>query len=302
MKKTLALTVVALVAIAVPVGRGQNVSSGQVAVEPLAAGARSGARARHEDHGAVHARQRRRRDDQAARLDVRGPGLSERASRSCATPTSRSATWKATWPTSRLRRTAARHDGQQGGGRGPQGDGVRHDEPRQQPHLRLRPRGDDLRRSSSSTAAGIVHAGTGKNLEDARAPAVPRYAQGPHRASSACTRPTAIRAAPARERQEGTSAGAPGLNPLRYTTYLQREPGAARRASRTFARALYTPPPGTTNATRLRDQRAGRSRAALRRLVQGGNTPGTKTFEMNQARPDAGSCGASATASTCRTS
>src|SRR5205085_5757121 len=94
-------------------------------------------------------------------------------------------------------------------------------------------------------AAGIVHAGTGKNLEDARAPAFLDTPKG-RVALVAMHTPNAAGNASGASYRSGNLGGRPGLNALNYTTYyhVTAEQLAAIKAIR---RASYTPPAGTTN-------------------------------------------------------
>jgi poly-gamma-glutamate synthesis protein (capsule biosynthesis protein) len=130
-------------------------------------------------------------------------------------------------------------------------------------------------------AAGIVHAGTGKNLEDARAPAfldtlkgrvslvamhTPNQAGNPSGASYA----------------SGNVGGRPGLNALNYTTYyhVTAEQLAAIKAIR---RAAYLPPAGTTNVTKLPDEKSEPAdRVQLFGVWYKVGTPGTRSFEMDK--------------------
>lgn len=130
-------------------------------------------------------------------------------------------------------------------------------------------------------AAGIVHAGTGKNLEDARAPAFLDTPKGriavvgmhtPHSANNA-----------AASYQVGNVGGRPGLNALPLTTY-HVVTQAQLDALKQIRRAAYTAPPGTTNATRLPP--ASEEPADRVQLFdvwyKVGPSAGTKTFEMNR--------------------
>jgi poly-gamma-glutamate synthesis protein (capsule biosynthesis protein) len=131
------------------------------------------------------------------------------------------------------------------------------------------------------TAAGIVHAGTGKNLEDARAPQFLDTPKG-RIAIVGMHTPNGDPSRAAASEQEGNIGGRPGLNPLRYTTYFtvnQEQFDAIKK----IRAALYTPPPGTTNATRLRDNEPADRVQLFDVWYKLGKTPGTKTFEMNQA-------------------
>jgi len=130
------------------------------------------------------------------------------------------------------------------------------------------------------TAAGIVHAGTGKNLEDARAPQFLDTPKG-RIAIVGMHTPNGDPARAAASEQEGNVGGRPGLNPLRYTTYYtvnQEQLDAIKR----IRASVYTPPAGTTNATRLRDSEPADRVQFLDVWYKLGATPGTKTFEMNK--------------------
>ena len=87
---------------------------------------------------------RRRRDGQADRRVARGAGVPEPLQ--APARRRRDLRQHGRQPRRRraLRRAAARHDGRQGRRAEPQGDGVRPDEPRQQPRLRLGRRGHVL--------------------------------------------------------------------------------------------------------------------------------------------------------------
>ena len=130
--------------------------------------------------------------------------------------------------------------------------------------------------------AGIVHAGTGKNLEDARAPALLRFRRGAASAWSGCTRRTACRAPPSASYESGNIGGRPGLNALDYTVYYNVTADAARGAQGDPPRTR-TPPAGTTNVTRLPTiRRQSRPIASqLFGLWYKVGTPGTRSFEMN---------------------
>jgi poly-gamma-glutamate synthesis protein (capsule biosynthesis protein) len=127
--------------------------------------------------------------------------------------------------------------------------------------------------------AGVVHAGTGRNLDFARAPAYLETPKGrialvgmhtPHNTANANA-----------TRQEGNIGGRPGLNPLNYTIYhhVTREQFDAIKSIR---RAVYTPPPGTTNAVKLRDPDPA-DEVELFGVWYAIGTPGTKSFRMNQS-------------------
>ena len=127
-------------------------------------------------------------------------------------------------------------------------------------------------------AAGIVHAGTGKNLEDARAPAYLDTPKGRvaiigihsvHGTNRLAATP-----------QDGNIGGAPGLNALN-TTILHNVSPEQFEEIKALRRDLYTPPAGTTNTTALRDPDPADRVQLLGNWYQIG-TPGTKNFEMNQ--------------------
>lgn len=128
-------------------------------------------------------------------------------------------------------------------------------------------------------AAGVVHAGTGRNLDAARAPAFFETPKGrmaivsmhtPHNTTNANA-----------STQVGNIGGRPGLNPLGTTVYhhVTREQFEALKSIR---RAVYTAPPGTTNTVRLRDDNPAEELELFGGSYRVG-TPGTKSFGMNQA-------------------
>jgi poly-gamma-glutamate capsule biosynthesis protein CapA/YwtB (metallophosphatase superfamily) len=131
-------------------------------------------------------------------------------------------------------------------------------------------------------AAGIVHAGTGKNLEDARAPAYFDSPKGrvalvamhaPHSAGGTASGATY---------QSGNVGGKPGLNALDLTiSYnVTAEQLAAIKAVR---RATYTPPSGTTNVSVLPDAASEPAdRVQFLGVWYKVGTPGTRSFEMNK--------------------
>jgi poly-gamma-glutamate synthesis protein (capsule biosynthesis protein) len=129
-------------------------------------------------------------------------------------------------------------------------------------------------------AAGIVQAGTGKNLEDARAPGFLETPRG-RMALVGMHTPHNTTANANASYQTGNTGGRPGLNPLGTTVYhhVTREQLESIKAIR---RAMYTPPPGTTNTTRLTDPDPA-DRVQLLGTWYKVGTPGTKSFEMNQA-------------------
>jgi poly-gamma-glutamate synthesis protein (capsule biosynthesis protein) len=130
-------------------------------------------------------------------------------------------------------------------------------------------------------AAGIVHAGTGKNLEDARAPAFLDTPKG-RVALVAMHTPNQAGNPSGASYASGNVGGRPGLNALNYTTYyhVTAEQLAALKAIR---RAAYTPPAGTTNITRLPDEASEpKDRIQLFGVWYKVGTPGTRSFEMDR--------------------
>jgi hypothetical protein len=126
--------------------------------------------------------------------------------------------------------------------------------------------------------AGVAHAGTGKNLDYARAPAYLETPKGrialvgihtPHNTSNANA-----------TTQVGNIGGRPGLNPLNFTTYhhVTREQLDALKGIR---RAVYTAPPGTSSTVRLRDDGPA-DQVQLFGVWYKVGTPGTKSFEMDE--------------------
>jgi hypothetical protein len=128
-------------------------------------------------------------------------------------------------------------------------------------------------------AAGIVNAGTGKNLEDARAPAYLDTPKGRvaliaiHTVIGGSSR---LRATP----QVGNIGGAPGLNPLGATVY-HNVTAEQLEEIKELREDIYTPPPGTTNITAIPEDTPEDRVQLLGTWYQVG-TPGTKHFEMNQ--------------------
>lgn len=128
--------------------------------------------------------------------------------------------------------------------------------------------------------AGVVYAGAGKNLEDARAPAYLDTPKGriavvgmhtPHNRSNS-----------AASYRVGNTGGRPGLNALNLTTYYivsQDQLDALKQ----IRRAAYTPPPGTTNATRLPDKEPADRVQLFDTWYKVGPNPGTKSYVMNPA-------------------
>jgi len=128
--------------------------------------------------------------------------------------------------------------------------------------------------------AGIVHAGTGKNLEDARAPSFLDTPKGRVSLVAMHTPNQAGNTSGATYRT-GNVGGRPGLNALNYTVYyhVTAEQLAAIKAIR---RASYTPPAGTTNVTKLPDEASEpKDRVQLFGVWYKIGTPGTRSFEMD---------------------
>lgn len=131
-------------------------------------------------------------------------------------------------------------------------------------------------------AAGIVHAGTGKSLEDARAPAYFDSPKGrvalvamhaPHSPGGTASGATY---------RTGNIGGKPGLNALNLTVYyhVTAEQMAAIKAVR---RAAYTAPPGTTNVSSLPDPASEPAdRVQFLGIWYKVGTPGTRSFEMDK--------------------
>ena len=130
-------------------------------------------------------------------------------------------------------------------------------------------------------AAGIVHAGTGKNLEDARAPSFLDTPKG-RIALVAMHTPNGAGNPSGASYRSGNIGGKPGLNALNYTVYyhVTAEQLAAIKAIR---RASYTPPVGTTNVTKLPDAASEPAdRVQLFGVWYKVGTPGTRSFEMDK--------------------
>ena len=130
-------------------------------------------------------------------------------------------------------------------------------------------------------AAGIVHAGTGKNLEDARAPA---YFDSPKGrvALVGMHTPNGTNTSSAASYQTGNIGGRPGLNALNYDVFynVTAEQLAAIKAVR---RSTYTPPAGTTNIARLPEAASEPAdRVQFLGVWYKVGTPGTRSFEMNR--------------------
>jgi poly-gamma-glutamate capsule biosynthesis protein CapA/YwtB (metallophosphatase superfamily) len=130
-------------------------------------------------------------------------------------------------------------------------------------------------------AAGIVHAGSGRNLADARAPVYLETPKGRvgfvalhsvHSARYAGQPPTT---------EVANIGGRAGLNSLRTTVFhnVTRERLDQLKALR---REMYTSPAGSTNVS-VAPQDAGEERIQLLDTWYQVGTPGTKSFEMNEA-------------------
>ena len=129
---------------------------------------------------------------------------------------------------------------------------------------------------------GIVHAGTGKNLEDARAPA---YFDSPKGRVALVGMHTPNSANPASNAsyQEGNIGGRPGINALNYTVFYHVT-AEQLTALKSIRRATYTPPPGTTNVSTLPDPATEPAdRVQFLGVWYKVGTPGTRSFEMNAA-------------------
>jgi poly-gamma-glutamate synthesis protein (capsule biosynthesis protein) len=128
--------------------------------------------------------------------------------------------------------------------------------------------------------AGIVHAGTGKNLEDARRPRYFDSAKGRVGLVGMHT-PNGVTPTSSASYASGNIGGRPGLNALDYTVYynVTAEELAALKEIR---RVAYTPPAGATNVTKLPDPASeAKDRVELFGLNYKVGTPGTRSFEMN---------------------
>jgi hypothetical protein len=128
---------------------------------------------------------------------------------------------------------------------------------------------------------GIVHAGTGKNLEDARRPKFFDSARGRVGLVGMHT-PNGVVSTSSASYESGNVGGRPGMNALDYTVVynVTADQLAQLKAIR---RAAYTPPPGTTNTTRLSDPGSEPAdRVQLFGLSYKVGTPGTRSFELNQ--------------------
>jgi len=128
--------------------------------------------------------------------------------------------------------------------------------------------------------AGIIHAGTGKNLEDARAPVFLDTPKGRVGLVGMHT-PNGDPQRQAASAQVGNTGGRPGINALRYTTYhvVTQEQFDALKKLRA---AVYTAPPGTTNATHLPATESTDTLELFDVWYKVGKSAGTKAFEMNK--------------------
>jgi len=128
--------------------------------------------------------------------------------------------------------------------------------------------------------AGIVHAGTGKNLEDARAPVFLDTPKG-RIGLVAMHTPNGDPQRQAASAQVGNTGGRPGINALRYTIYhvvTQEQFDAIKK----IRAAAFTAPPGTTNATKLPDADPKDRVELFDTWYKVGKAAGTKSFEMNK--------------------
>jgi len=141
--------------------------------------------------------------------------------------------------------------------------------------------GDGMRSTIAQLdAVGIVHAGTGKNLEDARAPAFFDSPQGRVGLVAMHAPHSPAGTASAASYQVGNIGGKSGLNPLNLTVYyhVTAEQLAALKAVR---RATYTSPAGTTNVSALPDPASEPAdRVQFLGVWYKVGTPGTRSFEM----------------------
>ena len=128
--------------------------------------------------------------------------------------------------------------------------------------------------------AGIVHAGTGRNLEDARRPRYFDSSKGRVGLVGMHT-PNGVQSTSSASYASGNIGGRPGLNALDYTIYynVTADQLAQLKAIR---RTAYTPPAGTTNITKLGDPASEpKDRVQLFGLWYKVGAPGTRSFEMN---------------------
>ena len=129
--------------------------------------------------------------------------------------------------------------------------------------------------------AGVVHAGTGKNLEDARRPGYFDSAKGRVGLVGMHT-PNGVQPASNASYGSGNVGGRPGLNALNYTVEYNVSADELK-ALKAIRRNAYAAPPGTTNVTRLGDPASEPAdRVELFGLSYKVGTPGTRGFAMNQ--------------------
>jgi len=130
-------------------------------------------------------------------------------------------------------------------------------------------------------AAGIVHAGTGKNLEDARAPSFFDSAKGRVGLVGMHT-PNGPNTSANASYRSGNIGGKPGIDGLDYTVFynVTAEQLSAIKAVR---RAAYAAPAGTTNVTKLPDpDKEPADRVQFLGVWYKVGTPGTRSFEMDK--------------------
>ena len=128
--------------------------------------------------------------------------------------------------------------------------------------------------------AGIVHAGTGKNLEDARRPRYFDSTKG-RVGLVAMHTPNGVVNTSGASYAEGNVGGRPGLNALNYTV-VYNVSADQLSALKAIRRTAYTPPAGATNVTQLPDpSKEPADRVELFGLSYKVGTPGTRSFEMN---------------------
>jgi poly-gamma-glutamate synthesis protein (capsule biosynthesis protein) len=128
---------------------------------------------------------------------------------------------------------------------------------------------------------GIIHAGTGKNLEDARRPRYFDSAKGRVGLVGMHT-PNGVQNTSGASYASGNIGGRPGLNALDYTIYYNVTADELK-SLKAIRRNAYTPPAGTTNVTRLDDPASEPAdRVQLFGLWYKVGTPGTRSFEMNR--------------------
>ncbi len=127
-------------------------------------------------------------------------------------------------------------------------------------------------------AAGIVHGGSGRSLEAARAAA---YLDTPKGRIGFVGMHTPSNNNASATYRVGNTGGRPGINPLGYTVYYHVTPEQLA-AIKAIRRATYTPPPGTTNASRLPDPATEPAdRVQFLGVWYKVGTPGTRSYDMN---------------------